>query len=129
MHYEPMPAVDQSPPAVSHKVELDADVGSRPVEHVPAPSVAPQPSAVAALVHEPPMPRNAPELPRISLDLPPESGLVLVETSHDRAPVATAEAEAEAARPKRVRPARVEKQDEPLQMVETTHKDSTPPAE
>ena len=92
------------------------------------PSAEPRPAAVAALVHEPP-PRNAPELPRISLELPPESDLVLVETSHERAPVLQAPDETEPPRPKRVRPARAEMQDEPLQMVETTHKDSTPPAE
>ena len=28
------------------------------------------------------MPRNAPEIPRVALELPPDSGLVLVETTH-----------------------------------------------
>jgi ribonuclease E len=71
------------------------------------------------------MPRNAPEIPRVSLELPPESGLVLVETSHAAAPSAD---EAAAPRPRRVRPPRVEIAEEPLQIVETTHKDSTPSA-
>ena len=74
------------------------------------------------------MPRNAPELPRISLELPPESGLVLVETSHG-APGSLATEASDAPRPRRVRPPRAETHDEPLQMVETTHKDSTPSAE
>jgi hypothetical protein len=72
-----------------------------------------------------PLPRNAPEIPRVSLELPPESGLVLVETSHAAPPSAD---EPEAPRPRRVRPPRVEVSEEPLQIVETTHKDSTPPA-
>jgi len=72
-----------------------------------------------------PMPRNAPEIPRVSLELPPDSGLVLVETSHAAAPSAD---ESEVPRPRRVRPPRVAIAEEPLQIVETTHKDSTPPA-
>lgn len=69
--------------------------------------------------------RDAPALPRIALELPADSGLVLVETTHVASPP---EEGAEAPRPRRVRPARVAIADEPLQMVETTHKDSTPPA-
>ncbi len=56
------------------------------------------------------------ELPPIALTLPPDSGLVLVETSHP-APALTAEPEAP--RPKRVRPPRVEIVSEPLEIVET----------
>jgi ribonuclease E len=74
---------------------------------------------------EPALPRNAPEIPRMSLDLPPDSGLVLVETSH-AAPPAEGESEPEAPRPRRVRPQRAQTAEEPLQMVETTHKE--PPA-
>jgi len=110
--------------------EVDAVVGTGELEDIlAAAGVEAQPPVRAALMDESPLPRNAPELPRISLELPPESGLVLVETSHEHAPVATAEGEADAPRAKRVRPARVERQDEPLQMVETTHKEPTPPAE
>jgi hypothetical protein len=75
---------------------------------------------------EPIVARNAPEIPRVSLELPPDSGLVLVETSH-AAPKAIEE-EVQP-RPHRVRPPRVQVADEPLKMVETTHKDSTPPGE
>jgi ribonuclease E len=71
------------------------------------------------------LPRNAPEIPRVTLELPPESGLILVETAHAAQPPAE---EAVPARPRRVRPPRVQIADEPLQIVETTHKDSTPPA-
>ena len=72
---------------------------------------------------EPTLPRNAPEIPRVSLELPPESGLVLVETSHA---ASAAESEPEAARPRRVRPPKVAAAEEPLQMVETQNKE--PPA-
>lgn len=69
------------------------------------------------------LPRNAPEIPRVSLELPPDSGLVLVETSHS---VSQGEIEPEPARPRRVRPPKAELAEEQLQMVETTHKE--PPA-
>jgi hypothetical protein len=71
------------------------------------------------------MPRNAPEIPRVALELPADSGLILVETTHT---ASTAAEETEPPRARRVRPARVAIADEPLQMIETTHKDSTPPA-
>jgi hypothetical protein len=71
------------------------------------------------------MPRNAPEIPRVALELPPDSGLILVETTH-AAP--TAAEETEPSRVRRVRAPRVATADEPLQMVETTNKDSTPSA-
>jgi hypothetical protein len=64
--------------------------------------------------------RNAPEIPRVSLELPPDSNLVLVETSHAAPPPAE---EPQAPRQKRARPPRTQVTEEPLQMVETTHKD------
>jgi hypothetical protein len=70
-------------------------------------------------------PHHAPQLPRISLELPPESGLELVETTHTAAPQEDA---IEAQHPRRVRPPRAALADEPLQMVETVHKEPTPPA-
>jgi hypothetical protein len=75
---------------------------------------------------EPIVARNAPETPRVSLELPPDSGLVLVETSHAAPKPIEEEAQP---RPHRVRPPRAQVADEPLQIVETRHKDSTPPAE
>ncbi|MBA3505920.1 MAG: ribonuclease E/G, partial [Betaproteobacteria bacterium] len=62
--------------------------------------------------------RPLPEMPPVSLSLPPDSGLVLIETAraaaetpHDLAP--------EPAGPKRVRPPRLELTAEPLEIVET----------
>jgi ribonuclease E len=86
-----------------------------PLERVEA---SPPPEAIVA--------RNAPEIPRVSLELPPDSGLVLVQTSHTAPPPIEEEAQP---RPHRVRPPRAKVAEEPLQMVETTPKDSTPPAE
>ena len=62
-------------------------------------------------------------LPKVSLALPPDSGLVLVETRFAAPPAE--EPEAETLRPRRVRPPRVALAEEPLQMVET-RKGETP---
>jgi hypothetical protein len=56
------------------------------------------------------------DLPPIPLTLPPDSGLILVETSH---PAPTPSTDSEAPRPKRVRPPRVEVASEPLEIIET----------
>jgi ribonuclease E len=108
----------------------NADVAAAPSQSsavlpplTPMVDIQPAPVSIA----EPALPRNAPEIPRVSLELPPESDLVLVETSHER--VGTEAEEAEMPRRGRVRPPRVEVHDEPLEMVETTRKDSIPPAE
>jgi hypothetical protein len=69
---------------------------------------------------------HAPAPPKISLELPPDSDLVLVETSHQKAQTPMPE-EPEAPRPRRVRPPRVEVTEGPLQLVETAHKEPTPP--
>jgi hypothetical protein len=90
----------------------------------PAPKLEPrlaEPAAPAERAES--LPRNAPEIPKVSLELPPDSGLVLVETSH-AAPPSTDETEAP--RPHRVRAPRVKIAEEPLQLVETQHKE--PPA-
>lgn len=55
--------------------------------------------------------------PPVALTLPPDSDLVLVETSHAAATVAAEEVAAP--RPKRVRPPRVTVADEPLEIIET----------
>jgi hypothetical protein len=81
------------------------------------------PASVPTAVDVPAPARSAPEIPRVALELPPDSGLILVETTH----AAPAAEETESARPRRVRPPRAASADEPLQMVETTHKESTPP--
>jgi hypothetical protein len=96
-----------------------------PAEPRPAPAVKPDrrpepqpaPRAVAA-------PRPIPELPPVSLTLPPDSDLELVETKFKTPPVADAEAATPG--PRRVRPPKAVIAEEPLQIVETqtTH----PPA-
>jgi hypothetical protein len=79
----------------------------------------------SSVVKEVAAPRNLPEIPAVRSDLPPDSGLVLVETRHETT-VAIVDETVEIARPKRTRPPRVEVSNEPLEMVET-HKDATPP--
>lgn len=66
----------------------------------------------------PAVPRNAPPVPTVSRELPPDSDLVLVET---RAAVTSPSEEGDtpATKPKRVRPPRAEITAEPLEMVET----------
>ncbi len=93
-------------------------------EHVPARAapLTPEPPPVA----EASQPKPAPQLPRVTLELPPDSGLVLVETSH-ATPTPAAADEAEPPRPRRVRPPRPAAVEEPLQMVETVPKDPPPP--
>jgi hypothetical protein len=72
-------------------------------------------------------PRAIPELPKVSLELPPDSGLVLIETARERVLISESSEPAEPS-PRRVRPTRAETREEPLQLVETVHKDPTPPA-
>ena len=99
--------------------------------HVPAAVEATLPLAVAPIVAKPepkPEPQHAPrpvqaprpipELPPVSLTLPPESGLELVETKIKAAPMAEPEPSAPAG-PRRVRPPKFAVVDEPLQIVET----------
>jgi hypothetical protein len=86
---------------------------------------APAPEPVAkGPVAVPARPRNLPDIPPITLALPLESGLELVQTTA-RAPEPEEEPVAES-RPKRVRPPRVVVPEEPLQIVETRRGDGTP---
>jgi ribonuclease E len=84
---------------------------------VPATAVPAQP------YHQEPPPQIAaqPQPQKLSMTLPAESDLVLVETSHAAPP--NADVDVEMARPRRVRPPRVQIADEPLQIVETARKD------
>ncbi len=145
------PAMPQSPAAGGHEIaEDDSPPPTHFVEIKLAPVVPaeaerpalPEESPVLTMAMPPqvataptpikaPMPvmepvRHAPELPKNSLELPPDSDLVLVETVHQRAAAPMPE-EPEAMWPRRVRPPRVDVADGPLQLVETTHKESTPP--
>jgi hypothetical protein len=81
-----------------------------------------EPAAVQVSVPIALPPVAQPELPKISLELPPDSNLVLVETSRHQSDAPTSD-QPETARPRRVRPPRVEVKEEPLQLVETAHKD------
>jgi len=130
---ETVPEVEALPVALAHDDHLhEAAAPAMPAVLEPAPEseivrVEPQgvpPAPVVKPAEATAMPRNAPEIPRVALELPPDSGLILVETTHV-AP--TAAEETEPSRVRRVRPPRVAIADEPLQMVETTNKDSTPP--
>lgn len=78
---------------------------------VPARPVSPAPIASA---------------PPVPYALPVESDLELVETDRARAAPRPASEEAEAPRPRRVRPPKVELRDEPLEIIET--RKEAPPA-
>jgi ribonuclease E len=98
-------------------------------ETAPSPEAKPvnlsPPTAERPVTQQTTTPRNLPEIPPVTSALPPNSDLVLVETSHAVPPAS--DEEPQSSRPKRVRPPRVEIASEPLEMVET-HKDATPPA-
>ncbi len=85
----------------------------------PRPRAEPEPAHPSAVSHRP-----IPELPPVTLTLPPESGLELVETRAKAAP--QPEEEERPAGPRRVRPPKVQAAEEPLQMVETANKASPP---
>ncbi|MFO1398581.1 MAG: Rne/Rng family ribonuclease [Burkholderiales bacterium] len=89
-----------------------------------APAQAELPMSAPEERHLPPARPPVPEVPPIALTLPPDSGLVLVETSH-KAPAPAVE-ETPVERPRRVRPPRVEMASEPLEFVET--RKEPPPA-
>jgi ribonuclease E len=100
-------------------------------EDAPSPEIKGKPFAAAQTANEPETAQRSgashrpiPELPPVSLALPPESGLELVETRMKSAP--HPQEEEQSAGPRRVRPPRSQVVEEPLQMVETTHKE--PPA-
>jgi ribonuclease E len=117
---DPQPTLQESPQPV---METEVRVT---VESTPASVEVAAPEPVELLPPAPPViARNAPEIPRVSLELPPNSDLVLVETSHAKPTAPEEEPTPPPAR--RVRPPRVEVAEEPLQMIETTHKDPNPP--
>ena len=110
---------DSAPPIASPfhavaAVEPIPPVTIAPIEHVFAPvepERKPEPRAPA-------IPRPIPELPPVSLSLPPDSGLELVETKFKASSDAELEPPASAG-PRRVRPPKVAVVEEPLQIVET----------
>jgi ribonuclease E len=147
-------AEDDAPPSVWTPVTPDEPVTSKAPEPASAlVSANPPPSSAQPSAHsrpdvqpiaeapsgnggdvviephaEPVRPRPMPELPKVSLELPPDSGLVLIETARERVAISASSEPAEPPRPRRVRPTRAQAHEEPLQLVETVHKDPTPPA-
>jgi hypothetical protein len=110
-------------------VEMERVVAPVEMERVVAPvatpaAVAPEPAAQPRPAAPPPRPVEA--LPPVSMTLPADSGLELVETRSGALSVPEPEP-APPAGPRRVRPPRVVITDEPLQIVET-HKQEQPPA-
>jgi len=115
-------------------VERMAPPAPRVPEREPAPPAAAAPISVPVV--EPPVVVRAveaaraqlpklPELPPVTMELPPESGLELVQTRHrDATPSEEVPPEP---RPRRVRPARPVVADEPLQIVETRHGEGQAP--
>jgi ribonuclease E len=96
--------------AAAEIVRMTLRTPSTPEASLDEPAVAPAASAA--------------DLPHVSMQLPPDSGLVLVETAQDRVTNIATE-EPESPRVRRARRARPQLPDEPLQMVET-HKDPSP---
>jgi hypothetical protein len=113
-----MPAEAQRP-ALPEESVAESTTAPAHIEAEQVPAAAPAPALSAA--------RQAPPQPKISLELPADSALVMVETSHQKAEKPTSE-DPEPARTRRVRPPRIEVTEGPLQLVETAHKEPTPPA-
>jgi hypothetical protein len=110
---------------ISTPLETEAQTALPVMSSAPAPASEPAAAAVAMAQVAPvpaPVVANVPELPPVSMTLPPDSGLELVETRSKPAPVAE---EAPALIARRVRPPRVPLADEPLQIIET-QKEPTP---
>ncbi|MDH5285754.1 MAG: Rne/Rng family ribonuclease [Betaproteobacteria bacterium] len=110
----PVPRVPERAP-VPPVAEAPIDVAA--VEPAPAPRAAPPERA---------RPKNLPELPPVTMELPPESGLELVQTKRHEAP--PAEDAPQEPLPRRVRPPRPVVAEEPLQIVETKHGEGQAPS-
>jgi hypothetical protein len=112
----PLPTIPPTPtlPAVPLATAPAVDI-------MPIRAPAPEPLPEAA---KSPAARIMAELPPVSMALPADSGLQLVETVHRLVPTEPEAVEPPA--PRRVRPPRVEAADEPLQIVET--RKEQPPA-
>jgi ribonuclease E len=118
----PTPRIDETFAAAPVRNEAQAEDRPRPAHE---PIAHAEPMTEPAHQHEPaPVTPRDIELPPISLTLPADSGLELVETTHHAESVPE-EAE-EAPRPRRARPPRVQVASEPLELVET-RKDPAPP--
>ena len=107
-----------APNARSSVVEVEPVASEPPVQARPARERAVEAPAVAAA-------RLIPDLPPVMLSLPPDSGLVLVETSHRDTAAPEPEPQLPAG-PRRARKPRAPVPEEPLQIVET--RKEQPPA-
>jgi ribonuclease E len=109
---------------VAAQAPLPMRTPEAPITETPAPekaAAAAEPvERIASVAPETPRKEAPPPVPSFVPDLT-GAGLELIETRHP-APV-TESQDTEASRPKRVRPPRAVAQEEPLQMVETAHKD------
>jgi hypothetical protein len=131
------PGTASQPPQPTAAIEVAAprvvDSAAPPPEHVdavahhapepPAPRPTPVPTVIEAAPIAVPELRAVSALPPVALELPPDSGLVLVETTH-RAQSESADEPPPG--PRRARRARAVLIDEPLQLVET--RKESPPA-
>jgi len=110
-------------------VEIERVISPVEIERVVAPVAAPAivaPEPIAPPRPAAPPPRPVEALPRVSMTLPADSSLELVET-RSKATLMPEPEPAMPAGPRRVRPPRVVIAEEPLQIVET-HKEGQPPA-
>jgi len=120
-----VPAIEQPvEPAAETAVAVEVPAPPAPPEmpQHPAESIA-IPTAAASVAPVPVEPR-VPPLPPVTLELPPDSDLVLVETTHPAESALDEEPEIPAGQ-RRARRQRAQIIEEPLQMVET-RKDSPP---
>lgn len=109
--------VDAAPPAETSRPTSEAPRANvEPVQQQPLAREQPARDIASSAVHAEPAPPQV-QVPPITLTLPENSGLEMVETKH-HAPVEQ-DSQADAPRPRRVRPPRVTVAEEPLQMVET----------
>jgi hypothetical protein len=107
------------PPQLADEAAEETVINFAVTPRAIAPEIVPPPRQA------PPQPRPMESLPPVSMSLPPESGLELVET-HSKA-VLMPEPEPAPVGARRVRPPRVVIADEPLQIIET-RKENSPPA-
>jgi len=125
----PMMPAPMMPAPPIRAVEPPRAAESAAVERVVAPfvaPVAPAPETVAVPRPAAPLPRPIEVLPPVSMTLPANSSLELVETRSKAIPMPEPDAPPPVG-PRRVRPPRVVIAEEPLQIVET-HKEGQPPA-
>jgi ribonuclease E len=112
-----------SAPSVNATEPLDRHEPRHQAASAPTPeAAAPQPVQAAPITPATTQSPDEVDVPMAGLRLPPDSGLVLVETRFP--PPAIDEQEQAQPRPRRARPPRAAIPDEPLQMVETHKRDN-----